>query len=97
MRTPVIKGATDSGENIEAIGRFLRETKLPEKWELCSFNNLCRDKYGRLGLNWTYRDTPLTGKEHIERLTEIARRYAPCAVYSGTTEQGTAAVVETPP
>jgi pyruvate formate lyase activating enzyme len=97
VRTPVIKGATDGEENIEAIGRFLRETGLPEKWELCSFNNLCRDKYGRLGLDWAYRDTPLTRKEHIEKLTEIARRYVPCAVYSGTTEQKAEAAAGIPP
>ena len=30
-----------------------------ERWELCAFNNLCRDKYGRLGLEWAFADTPL--------------------------------------
>jgi pyruvate formate lyase activating enzyme len=88
VRTPVIEGATDSGENIRAIGKFLSEAGLPEKWELCSFNNLCRDKYLRMDLDWEYKDTGLTKKEYIEKLRDIAREYADCAVYSGTTQEG---------
>ncbi|MDR0878908.1 MAG: glycyl-radical enzyme activating protein [Treponema sp.] len=88
VRTPVIEGATDSEENIAAIGNFILRAGLPEKWELCSFNNLCRDKYDRLDMQWDYRDTALTQKAHIEKLTEIAKQYAPCAEYSGTVEEG---------
>jgi pyruvate formate lyase activating enzyme len=87
VRTPIIEGATDSAENIRAIGGFLREAGLPEKWELCSFNNLCRDKYTRLDLDWAYKSTALTEKKHIEELTAIARAYVPGgAMYSGTTK-----------
>jgi pyruvate formate lyase activating enzyme len=85
VRTPVIEGATDSEENISAIGNFIRNSGLPEKWELCSFNNLCRDKYERLDINWDYKNTALTKKAHIEKLTELAKQYVPCAEYSGTT------------
>ena len=88
VRTPIIKGATDSEENIAAIGNFIAATGsaggLPEKWELCAFNNLCRDKYGRLDREWAYRDTGLTEKAHIEKLAELAARYFPGAVYTGT-------------
>jgi pyruvate formate lyase activating enzyme len=87
VRTPIIEGATDSEENIRAIGAFLRESGLPEKWELCTFNNLCRDKYLRLDRDWAYKDTGLTTKQHIERLTAIAKEYADCAVWSGTTRE----------
>ena len=83
VRTPVIKGATDGEENIAAIGSFMAEAGLPEKWELCAFNNLCRDKYERLDLDWAYKDSGLTEKAHIEKLTEIARRHFPGAVYTG--------------
>jgi pyruvate formate lyase activating enzyme len=87
VRTPIIPGATDGAENISAIGGFLREAGLPEKWELCSFNNLCRDKYTRLDLDWAYKNTGLTKKKHIEELMEIARTYVPGAMYSGTTAE----------
>jgi pyruvate formate lyase activating enzyme len=109
VRTPIIEGATDSEENIRAIGAFLREAGLPgtsaertvvsegvleaslrdsppEKWELCTFNNLCRDKYLRLDKDWMYKDTGLTKKQHIERLTAIAGEYADRAVWSGSTK-----------
>jgi pyruvate formate lyase activating enzyme len=85
VRTPVIEEATGSPENIRALGAFIREAGVPEKWELCSFNNLCRDKYERLDLDWQYKNAGLTRKEHIENLRNIAAEFVPCAVYSGTT------------
>ena len=92
VRTPIIKDATDSEENIAAIGEFIAASggagnDLPEKWELCAFNNLCLDKYKRLDREWAYAGTGLTEKAHIEKLTEIARRYVPGAVYSGTVKE----------
>jgi pyruvate formate lyase activating enzyme len=30
-----------------------------ERWELCAFNNLCRDKYRRLDLEWAFARTSL--------------------------------------
>jgi pyruvate formate lyase activating enzyme len=85
VRTPVIEGATDSTANIAALGRFIQDAGIPEKWELCAFNNLCRDKYERLDLDWAYKDSGLTRKDTIEKLRDIAGQYAPGAVYSGTT------------
>jgi pyruvate formate lyase activating enzyme len=85
VRTPIIGEATDSEENITAIGGFIREAGLPEKWELCAFNNLCRDKYERLDLDWVYKSMGLIRKEHIEALTKKARELVPSAVYSGST------------
>jgi pyruvate formate lyase activating enzyme len=83
VRTPVVEGATDSGENIAAIGQFIAGAGLPEKWELCAFNNLCRDKYERLDKEWAYKDAGITEKSHIEKLAEIAARYVPGAAYTG--------------
>jgi pyruvate formate lyase activating enzyme len=95
VRTPVIEGATDSEENISAVGAFIvaigRESKaLPERWELCAFNNLCRDKYLRLDQKWAYRDTALTEKAHIETLTKIAAQYVPGTVYTGAVRESDA-------
>jgi pyruvate formate lyase activating enzyme len=84
VRTPIIEGATDTEENINAIGEFLKEYGAPVKWELCAFNNLCRDKYERLDIEWFYKNTGNTKKEHIEKLAGIASRIIPSAVYTGT-------------
>ena len=94
VRTPVIRGATDSVENIAAIGQFIAGVNpgaypangLPERWELCAFNNLCRDKYERLDREWAYRDEGLTGRDHIEKLAETAARYVPGVIYTGTVQ-----------
>ncbi|MFA5007521.1 MAG: glycyl-radical enzyme activating protein [Candidatus Izemoplasmatales bacterium] len=74
IRTPVIPGATDESDNVAAIGRFLKERGIAfERWELCAFNNLARDKYARLGLDWAFKDAPLMTREAMERLTAVAR------------------------
>jgi pyruvate formate lyase activating enzyme len=75
IRTPIIPGATEREENITGIGRFIA-TRLKggvSRWELCSFNNLCRDKYLRLSLDWAFKESPLLTKGRMEELTEIAR------------------------
>lgn len=75
IRTPLIPGATFSEENITAIGAWLAE-HLPgqvERWELCAFNNLCRDKYRRLGLEWSFAETPLLGQEEMDQAGKWAK------------------------
>ncbi len=75
VRTPLIPGATLSEENIRAIGAWLQQ-RLPgrvERWELCAFNNLCRDKYTRLGLTWAYAATPLLSPDELRQAGEWAR------------------------
>lgn len=76
VRTPLIPGITASAENIRGIGRAI--SNLPassvDRWELCAFNNLCRDKYTRLGLAWPFYDTPLLRSREIEPLADEARR-----------------------
>ncbi len=57
IRTPLIPGATANRETIERVGKFIRDNLdgAVQRWELCAFNNLCRDKYRRLDLEWQYR------------------------------------------
>lgn len=76
IRTPVIPGATDSAANVEAIGRFLADRLGPAvgRWELCAFNNLCRDKYTRLGLRWEFHEAELLTREALEALVRTAQR-----------------------
>ncbi|MDD4358161.1 MAG: glycyl-radical enzyme activating protein, partial [Smithellaceae bacterium] len=56
IRTPVIPGTTDRAGNIKGLGDFIRENldSAADRWELCAFNNLCRDKYMRLGIYWPF-------------------------------------------
>lgn len=76
VRTPIIPGATDTEANISGISRFIDENLqgLFERWEMCAFNNLCRDKYRRLGLQWQFAATPLMRREQMDAVHRIARR-----------------------
>ncbi len=75
IRTPIVPGATDTDENIFGIGRFIAENLKGAlaRWELCAFNNLCRDKYLRLGLEWPFSGAELIPAEKMERLAAVAR------------------------
>ncbi len=75
IRTPIIPGATDDEENIRGIGRFLAENMrgFVTRWELCAFNNLCRDKYLRLGVDWKWADADLLRSRDMEKLYETAK------------------------
>ena len=75
IRTPVIPGATASEENIRGIGQFLGRQLdgCVSRWDLCAFNNLCRDKYLRLDLNWAFKDSDLLSNLFMEKLAVVAR------------------------
>ena len=76
IRTPLIPGATESDENLSAIGHYLTEhlDGTVSRWELCAFNNLCRDQYSRLGLEWQYAATPLMTAAEVSRCEQIAKK-----------------------
>ncbi len=74
IRTPLIPNATAREDNIRGIGIFIA-THLGDvvrRWELLSFNNLCKDKYLRLGLEWEFRESELLSKDYMEKLAAIA-------------------------
>jgi len=75
IRTPLIPDATATDENILAIGRFIAENLngVVRRWELCSFNNLCRDKYRRLGIDWAFKESKLLEREFLDAITKTAR------------------------
>jgi len=75
IRTPLIPGATDAEENLRSIGRHLAENLdgLVSRWELCAFNNLCRDQYDRLGMEWNYARTPLMTSQELAACAAAAR------------------------
>jgi len=74
VRTPLIPGATATPENVGAAARLLRD--LPagsvSRWELCSFNNLCADKYSRLGSPWCFTGEPLLQRSCVSALRQQA-------------------------
>ena len=75
IRTPLIPGATATRENVAGLGAFIARhvDGLVERWELCAFNNLCRDKYRRLGMEWRFADTPLMTRESLRGWEECAK------------------------
>jgi pyruvate formate lyase activating enzyme len=75
IRTPIIPGASARADNIQGIGEFISSHIAPavERWELCAFNNLCKDKYRRLGLEWALADSDLMSKSEMENLATVAR------------------------
>jgi pyruvate formate lyase activating enzyme len=76
IRTPLIPGATATNENIKGIGGFISKElyDVVEKWELCAFNNLCKDKYNQLGLSWVYEQSSLMEKNFTDTLLETAQK-----------------------
>jgi len=75
VRTPLIPGATDSDENLLGIGRYLAEhlNGRLSRWELCAFNNLCRDQYERLDLKWAFASTPLMTADELAHCEQVAQ------------------------
>ena len=76
IRTPVIPDATATEANIAGLGHWIADhlKGAVTRWELCAFNNLCRDKYLRLDRDWAFNTHPLLSKTTMEHLAGIARR-----------------------
>jgi pyruvate formate lyase activating enzyme len=96
IRTPIIPGATDTHENIRQIGDFItRELEgSVTRWELCAFNNLCRDKYLRMDLDWAFKECDSMPRSRMEDFTRIAKQSGlppDIIVWSGTTRMEEAA------
>jgi pyruvate formate lyase activating enzyme len=79
IRTPLIPGATADARALGQIGMFIHENieDAVERWEICAFNNLCRDKYRRLGLEWKYASAPLLSSNELTELEKAAKRSGP--------------------
>jgi pyruvate formate lyase activating enzyme len=74
--------------NRDFIARHL--SRHVDRWELCAFNKLCKDKYLRLGLEWPYAETPLVTTAEMELLHRAAAGSGireGIAVWTGTTRQ----------
>ena len=74
IRTPIIPGVTDREETLGAIGAFIvnnLEGKV-SRWELCAFNNLGKEKYTRLGMEWAHGTALLMERKKMEALYQGA-------------------------
>ncbi len=90
IRTPLIPNYTATETNIKGIGEFVVNelNNIPERWDLLSFNNLCKDKYERLDINWSLKDIHLMDREKIEKLYEVGKSTGVSNVqWSGLTRQ----------
>ena len=78
IRTPLIPGATAEKENIEEIGRFIQKelADVMERWELCAFNNVCKEKYIKIGQDWEYGHCQLMAEKEVRELKAAAEKYA---------------------
>lgn len=68
VRTPLIPAATYTRENINGISAYLAAhlNDVVARWELCAFNNLCRDKYSRLDMDWKFEETSLMSRAELD-------------------------------
>lgn len=79
IRTPLIPNYTASAENISAIAQLLNDLppKSIERWEICSFNNMCIDKYRQVGKSWALGNEDLLTKQQAEEFLSLAKEIAP--------------------
>jgi len=75
IRTPLIPGATFSQANLAGISAWLAQkvSDATARWELCAFNNLCRDKYTRLDMDWHFNTTELMLQADLDQAGTWAR------------------------
>lgn len=73
VRTPIIPHATDSLANIREIAEFLSIYRANiSRYELCAFNNVCKDKYHKLNQEWYYDSYTLMSESQISLIKEAA-------------------------
>lgn len=75
IRTPLIPDFTATPQNIKGIGVFIKENlvEIVERWELCTFNNLCVHKYESLGIDWDFSKAHLISAGEAESFGTVAR------------------------
>jgi pyruvate formate lyase activating enzyme len=77
IRTPLIPGMTNTSENIQGIGELISTKKGIQKWDLCTFNNLCVAKYRKLGQEWGLEHDELLSITDAANLLNLARQSVP--------------------
>jgi pyruvate formate lyase activating enzyme len=68
---------TNTSENIQGIGELISTKKGIQKWDLCTFNNLCVAKYCKLGQEWELEQAELLTTNDAANLLKLARQTVP--------------------
>lgn len=76
---------------MHGIGAFIAQhlDEAVTRWELCAFNNLCKDKYRRLGISWQFKDTQLLTKDQMNHFLDVAQKSGvnpQIALWTGATQ-----------
>lgn len=90
IRTPLIPQATATKKNLAEIGDFVQKelADVIERWELCAFNNICREKYTKIGRTWEYAKSELMTDDDIQGLVDvIGKNVRELLVISGLTKK----------
>lgn len=66
VRIPLVPGLTDTPANLEAAAEFLAELDFPCPVELLPYHGMGKDKYGRLGREFTLAGVPDTPALDLE-------------------------------
>ncbi len=76
IRTPLIPTMTATTENVVAIAELLKSlpSGVVERWELCSFNNMCKNKYHELSILWSLDSLDLLSSEQSSEFLSEAKR-----------------------
>jgi pyruvate formate lyase activating enzyme len=75
FRTPVIPGATDGDENLNAIAQLIQKNynTIWKEWEFNLFNDICEDKYQKLNKDWIFKDSRM-GNIDYQRIEEFRKK-----------------------
>ncbi|MEE0946764.1 MAG: glycyl-radical enzyme activating protein [Acutalibacteraceae bacterium] len=74
IRTPLIPHITATKENIWEIASFIKENldDVVSRFEMCAFNKACINKYEKLEIAWSLKDSPVISKASAEEFRKIA-------------------------
>lgn len=75
VRTPLVPGATDSDDNIDAIARFVSGLHNLRYYELLNFNPLGASKYEGLGMPNEFAGVKPLPRERVAALKAVAQAY----------------------
>ena len=71
LRRVIIPGKTDNADSVRSLNEIARHFRCIEKVELLPFRNLCKEKYGALGIPFLLADVDSPKKETMETLNAL--------------------------
>jgi pyruvate formate lyase activating enzyme len=77
IRQVIVPGFNDNAESIGALNKLLKPFSCVQKVELLPFDNLCLEKYDRMGIEFPLKETkPMEESKARDLLTLLDKRYA---------------------